>query len=85
MRNKGEVYVLSIISEEWEEKVYVKQRDLEEVYVLSLAEGMERMRWCLEEMRKIYLEKGKETKETKKEEGVSLRDDNRESKIVVGE
>lgn len=64
MRNKWEVYEVEIDGVGY----YVKQKDIEKLYVLSLNEWVERMRWCLEAMRKLYDDKIAELSGKKKEE-----------------
>lgn len=68
MRNKWEVYEVEVDGVEY----YVKQKDIEKMYVLSLNEWIERMRWCLEAMRKLYDEKIAELSGKKEEKAKNL-------------
>lgn len=96
MKNRGEVFEVELVVDGEERgKTYMKAKDIEEMYIMSLLEKGERLKLCIEAMRVEYEKRCMENKELleqikkwdvkKEEKVVSLYDDNRESKIAVGE
>ena len=98
MKNRGEVFEVELVVDGEERgKTYMKAKDIEDMYIMSLLEKGERLKLCIEAMRVEYEKRCMEKKElleqikwnsangVKKEKAVSLYDDNRESKIVVWE
>lgn len=98
MKNRGEVFEVELVVDGEERgKTYMKAKDIEDMYIMSLLEKGERLKLCIEAMRVEYEKRCMEKKElleqikwngvngVKKENAVSLYDDNRESKIVVWE